>query len=168
MKKRIVNVVAGAVFIALFLVCMSPYSLFQVVTGTESATARDAFWAARFQSMSLCIGLMFVVGAFRIFLTRRVDPNSESTHPLSDLEEQEIRSRNRWYSFRIPATFVLTGKRAVRYGIVMMLFGILQLGFGVHFWAGTFLPSVRDARESANQALHGTAGGRADASPSVP
>jgi hypothetical protein len=168
MKKRIVSMVTGAVFIALFLVCMFPYSFFQMLTGTESTTARDAFWSSRFQCMSLFIGVMFIVGALRIFVSRRVDPNSERVHPLTDLEEQEVRNRNRWHGFRIPSTFVLTGKRAVRYGIVMMLFGIVQLGFGVRFWAGTFLPSVREGRGSASQALHGTADSRADASASVP
>ena len=149
MKKQIIRAAAGAGFIALFLACMSPYSLFQILTGTESATARDAFWHARLQCMSLFIGIMFIVGALRIFVTRRVDPNSVGIHPLNDLEEQEIRSRNRWYRFQIPATFVLTGKRAARYGLVALAIGVLELGLGLHFWVGTFLPTVTQAKESA-------------------
>lgn len=143
--SRIWGIIGTIMYILLFLVCMSPYSLFRTITGTQSETTRTIFWDARMQSMCLFLGVGLSALALRIIWKRHYDPNSERIRPLSDLEVQEIKRRNTWYRFYIPATFVLTGKRAVRYGFTMLVFGILLLFFSLKFWLGTFLPEVRNA-----------------------
>ncbi len=124
---------------------MSPYSLFRAITGAQSERVRTLFSDARMNSMCLFLGVGFAVLALHIIWKRHYDPNSERIRPITDLEEQEIKRTNTWYCFRIPATFVLAGKRAVRYGVTMLIFSILLLFFGLWFWIGTFLPEVLNA-----------------------
>ena len=145
MKKQILGAVGTLAFFGLFILCMSPYLLFRIITGLQDESSATLFWDSRMQSISFFIGAMLAAGGVRIICRRHYDPNSERIHPLNDLEEQEIKRKNTWYCFRMPATFVLTGKRAVRYGIMMLVFGLLFLAFGLQFWIGTFLPELRNA-----------------------
>jgi hypothetical protein len=124
---------------------MFPYFLFRAITGAQSESARTLFGDAGMQSMSLFFGVGLSAGALRIIRKRRYDPNSERIHPISQLEEQEIKRRNTWSRFYIPFTFVMTNKRAVFFGLTMLVLGILLVLNGLDFWLGTFLPEVRNA-----------------------